>query len=103
MGLPPATPEGDRISAWGMALDDRPWRNGLIRDVFRWNFLIKPQLRRAVGNQPLEAWIRGAPDRGTLHRVSKDLVLWSVPEDHIPAVRQPLCDAGVIYDRRLHE
>ena len=102
-GLSLDAPEGDQIAAWCMALKHRPWRDGLIRDVFRWNFLIKPQLRRAVGNQSLEAWIRSDPDRGTLLKVSEDLVLWSVPEEHIPAVRQPLCDAGVIYDRRLHE
>ena len=103
MGLPPITPEGERISAWCMALRRRPWCDGLIRDVFRWNFLAKSQLRRAVGRQSLEAWIKSAPDRGTLQTVSTGLVLWSVPEDRIPAVRQSLCDAGVIYDRRLHE
>ena len=102
-GLPLDATEGEWISAWGMALEHRPWRSGLIRDVFRWNFLMKPQLRRAVGNQSLETWIRSGPDRGALKTVSKDLVLWSVPEAHIPVVRQPLCDAGVIYDRRLHE
>ena len=102
-GLPPITPEGERISAWCDALYHRPWRDGLIRDVFRWNFLTKPQLQRAVGNQSLETWINNGPDRGTLQTMSKNMALWSVPEEHMPAIRQALSDAGVIYERPRRE
>lgn len=103
MGLPPITPEGERISAWGLALDRRPWRDGLIRDVFRWSFLTKPQLQRTVGNQSLETWINNGPDRGTLQAMSKNMAIWSVPEEHMPAIRQALRDAGVIYERPRRE
>jgi hypothetical protein len=74
------------------------WRHGQIRDVYPWNFLTAPQLNAKVGEATLRDWIGASPSRGILRPVTSDMLLWDVPESDIPAVRQVLWDAGVIFD-----
>jgi hypothetical protein len=94
--------EADSISRWGDGLAGQVWRDGLLRDVYPWNFLTKPQFTKPVGGVPLEQWIRQDTRRGTLGPLCEGVSLWEVGEAHLPAVRQALHQAGVIFDWRKY-
>jgi hypothetical protein len=87
-----------RISWWQEARERQLFRAGMLRDVYPWNFLNASQLAARVGDLSLENWIRQDARRGTLVPFASELTLWEVPDEVIPAVRQVLFDAGVIFD-----
>lgn len=96
---PEVREEGDRISAWGhTAMPDRVWEKGLLRDVFPWNFFTAPQLAAQIDGVPLRQWIEQDPRRGTVAELVPDTMLWEVPDDRIPEVRDALDEAGLIFD-----
>jgi len=89
------------ISRWSDAIaEERVWRQGIIRDVYLWNFLTRPQLDRSVGQISLERWIEKDSRRGVLKPLEKDVILWEVEESNIAEVRQKLWDHDVIYNWR---
>lgn len=95
-----------QISRWGYSATPRKlWREGIIRDVFPWNFLTASQLQRKVKetNQSLEEWIRSDPDRGTLQDLPKAVKLWTVAEENIKPVREVLWKNRSIYDYHVHD
>jgi hypothetical protein len=94
--------ESLNISFWTDATKVRIWERGILRDVYRWNFLTTPQLSRPVDGVPLEEWIVRMPGRGRLSRVSESVVLWEVEEADIPGVRRTLWHAGSLYDWPKH-
>ena len=54
--------EQDWIGTWGETLfTDQVYRKGILRDVYRWNFLTRPHLKKKVGGVPLDRWIRQTP------------------------------------------
>ena len=75
------------ISRWGDAMDERLWRKGILRDVYPWNFLTRPQLSTRVGAEPLRRRVRQDARRGTLKEISGPIVLWEVRQTEIPQVR----------------
>lgn len=103
-GLALVGPEDDEallISKWSyIGLKQQVYRDGLLRDVYPWNFLTRPQLDRPVGRTTLEQWIGQGPCRGTLTRFTSDVWFWEVQDAEIPELRRELHDAGAIFDWR---
>ena len=46
------------------SLRDQVYRKGILRDVYPWNFLTRPHLKKKVDGVPLEQWIRQNARRG---------------------------------------
>lgn len=87
------------VSRWGdLGMPRQVYRQGLLRDVFPWNFLTAPLLDRPLGPGSLAEWIRKDERRGVLGPVSDGVSLWQVPESSIPAVRRELREAGAVFD-----
>src|SRR5262245_28381167 len=96
--------EEGRIAEWSESgMPDQAFRKGVLRDVYRWNFLTRPQLKRRVGKVPLERWIRQNARRGTLGAFEGEMVLWEVRERQIPALRNALRQAGAILESSEEE
>jgi hypothetical protein len=84
---------------WGdMAMPMQLYRQGVLRDVYPWNFLTEPQLTRKVQGQPLARWIGKDPRRGRLSPLCEDVMLWEVDEADRAQVREALRQAGVIFN-----
>jgi hypothetical protein len=94
--------EADSISRWGDGLAGRVWRQGVLRDVYPWNFLTGPHLTKQVGGMPLEQWIRQDARRGTLNPLCEGVSLWEVAGANIPEVKRVLRQAGVVFDWKKH-
>ena len=91
--------EQEWIGTWGETLfEDQVYRKGILRDVYPWNFLTRPHLKKKVDGVPLEQWIRQSSRRGKLGEFSKGMSLWEVGEKQIPAVRKTLRQAGLILE-----
>lgn len=104
VGLSPAEEEEAlAISRWGPTMSAQVWREGLLRDVYQWNFLTQPHLDRLVDGTPLEHWVQQGTGRGTLTAIEPGMALWEVPEGTRPAVRAALQKAGALVNRRLHQ
>jgi hypothetical protein len=91
-----------RTSHWLEALDHKLYESGLIRDVYPWNFLTMPHLETMVGQATLEEWIRVDAKRGVLSPLTDRVQLWVVQEEEIPAVRNALVEANIIFDYDSH-
>ncbi|MBE9102121.1 hypothetical protein [Vacuolonema iberomarrocanum] len=99
-----AREEAMNITRWGMTgMDYSVYREGLIRDVYHWNFLTKDQLQKSVNNKTLAEWIQQEATRGSLKSLSEDITIWKVDEIHIPVVRSSLQATGNIFDWRAYE
>jgi hypothetical protein len=94
--------EADSISRWGDGLAGRVWRQGVLRDVYPWNFLTGPHLAKQVGGVPLEQWIRQDARRGSLSLLCDGVSLWEVAGANIPEVRRVLRQAGIVFDWKMH-
>ena len=93
--------ERTAISRWsGVGMKREVYRQGLLRDIYPWNFLTAPQLTRNVGGQSLEQWIRSDSARGSLTVLDHGVTLWEVDQANIAGLRPCLDEAGVIFDWR---
>jgi hypothetical protein len=91
--------EEAEIAAWSETLfTDQVYRKGILRDVYRWNFLTRPHLKKKVAGVPLERWIGQNARRGKLREFGRGMSLWEVAEKQIPAVRRALRGAGLILE-----
>ncbi len=106
--------ESREIARWGRdGLEEKVYRQGILRDVYPWNFLTEGQLFRVltiaepttdVGfnglanfeTETLEKWILKDPRHGTLIAIGKGVSLWEVRSSEIAAIRNHLRCAGVI-------
>ena len=89
------------ISRWGdLGMVREVYRDGLLRDIYEWNFLSKDQLSRPVGSVTFKSWILENRTRGVLSHLTKTISLWEVEESRIPDLRCILHDAGAIFDWR---
>lgn len=91
-----------RISHWGEALRFDLCNCGLLRDIYPWSFLTSPQLNRGVGDLSLQQWIEKDSHRGKLSPLTDRVTLWEVRREYIPAVREALFRADVIFDYAKH-
>jgi len=93
--------EADEITKWGLiGIKQQVYRQGLIRDIYPWNFLTEFQYRQLIDGVPLQRWIETDPSRGKLSRITDAMMLWEVEDAQAPAIRSVLWDAGIIFDWR---
>jgi hypothetical protein len=93
-----ARPEAIRISRWAdKGMKNRVYNDGVLRDVYVWNFLNDAQRASRVEGKRLEDWIARESWRGELRDFSQSLALWKVSEEHHSRVRNALVDAGLIF------
>ena len=83
-------------------MEARIWKKGILRDVYPWNFLTQTQLSRKVNALPLQYWVEQDPTRGRIVAVCEGMSLWELDPASLPAVRQSLSEAGIIFDWRKH-
>lgn len=99
-GLATSGPEDEEalaISRWGSAMDAQVYRRGILRDVYRWNFLRDVHLNGTIEGRSVGEWIRENPRRGELSSFCDGIYLWQV-EDHLrPSIRRALRSAGLLY------
>lgn len=104
MGLQHSGPEyeeGLSICRWGdTGMEERVWREGILRDVYPWNFLTQVQLRKRIGRMSLKRWIGEGQRRGKLSKFEGDMYLWELKPGEIRSVRPVLREAGLIFDYR---
>jgi hypothetical protein len=93
----PDREEALRISRWCDGIAEQVWRNGLLRDIYPWNFLTPPHLGTRVEGASLRDWISEDARRGSVSEMPNDVVLWEVPASSIPDVRTVLRDAHLIF------
>lgn len=95
--------EARNRARWGdIGMVEQVWREGLLRDVYPWNFLTRPQLTRPIGKVSLEQWIRQDARRGRLSPLCDGVFLWEVDDANIPDIRRALRQAGAIFDWRTY-
>lgn len=95
--------EARNVSRWSdIGMVKQVYRDGLLRDVYPWNFLTQPQLRKPVDGISLEQWVRQDAWRGTIAPFCEGVSLWEVDKAHLVAVRQVLHQAGVIFEWRTY-
>jgi hypothetical protein len=90
--------EAENISFWTNGMGAHVWRQGLLRDVYPWNFLTQSHLDRSVDGIPLRRWIEQNVQRGTLSSLSDGVLLWEVPEDDLTLVRERLHASNAIFN-----
>jgi hypothetical protein len=91
------------VSRWGdIGMPDQVYREGLLRDVYPWNFLTEAQLSRRLGDATLKAWIESKGNRGSMRAFHRDVTLWEVLPTELPILRQELNALGAIFDWRRH-
>lgn len=89
--------ERRRISKWlDVYRGKEGYQTGDLRDVYPFNILCQTHLNRDVNGQRFEEWVKAAPERGQLKKVTDTLWTWWVEADHIPAVREALAPTGMI-------
>lgn len=93
--------EAVRHGHWGrLGLNRQVYREGIMRDVYLWNFLTIPHLESKVNNTSLQNWIQQDQQRGHLELINDGTWLWEVSETNILTVRSTLWDAGIIFNWR---
>jgi len=96
--------EAGQNAEWSLTgMSEQVYRKGILRDIYRWNFLTRPQLKRRVGKSTLERWIRQDPRRGALGAFEGNMVLWEVNKRNIPGIRTALRQAGAILESSEEE
>lgn len=94
--------EANSISHWGSGIVAGVWERGLLRDVYPWNFLIKPQLDARVGGMTLREWIEQDEKRGKLDALADGIWFWELEATLIQRVREALDKADIIFDWNKH-
>lgn len=91
--------EVSRINRWGdVGLEQRVYEQGILRDVYPWNFLTDSQLSRQLNGRSLKEWITQESRRGTLSDLTNSVSFWEVDESQVSPIRSELQSAGVIFD-----
>jgi hypothetical protein len=85
---------GDWMRAY--SYHDSPYKTGLFRDIYPFNFITPVHLQQPVRGSTLEEWVGLDPAHGTLHPLSATQWMWAVEESHIPAVQEVLEKAGLL-------
>jgi len=94
--------EALNISFWNDARRERVWEQGIIRDVYPWNFLSASQLARSVGPLTLEDWIAQDSERGHLTPLSQGITLWELDHGALTPIRRELWREDVIFNWAKH-
>jgi hypothetical protein len=92
------------ISRWadiGMT-EEKVYRQGLLRDVYPWNFLTSFQVSAKVEGYTLKGWIERDEKRGQLTQMNEKVLLWSLTDPQIARVRPILWREGRLFDYRKY-
>ena len=96
--------EVEAVSKWGyVGMTNEVYREGLLRDVYPYNYLTKPHLEKSVGKQSLQQWIDADESRGSLSKIGEHMTLWRIASAQIEAVRGELSQYGVIFDWNTYD
>jgi hypothetical protein len=91
--------EAERINNWSVGNRLEVYRDGVLRDIYPWNFLTRPHLDRQIDCLSLEQWVRQDGRRGHLDPLSDECFLWALNEAEIAEVKPVVEQAGLIFDR----
>jgi hypothetical protein len=95
--------EACNVARWGdLGMVKQVYRQGIIRDVYPWNFLTRPQLSRLIDQVTLEDWIRQDPRRGILIPLCDEVMLWEVAMRDLSKVRLALQQAQIVFHWQTH-
>jgi hypothetical protein len=94
--------EALNISRWAEGMEMQVWQQGLIRDVYPWNFLNEHQLSRPIRNMTLREWIEQDFSRGRITKVNNKLFRWEVPSTHLSRIEQELQKGNLIFNWQTH-
>jgi hypothetical protein len=89
--------EEQQNTGWWSGYKDLIPPPGMLRNVYPVNFLSCQLLDLPVHGTTLEQWIRKNTSRGTLERLTDNVMTWTVPVENIPAIREQLFVAGVLF------
>lgn len=93
--------DGANIQAWGdVGMAKEVYKQGILRDVYTYNYLSEPHLTRRVGTETLQHWISADSSRGRLIKLNDRMMLWNVPVPQIRSIRERLWSAGIVFDRK---
>jgi hypothetical protein len=103
-GWEPFASQEERENAgwWGLYQNRIP-PGGMLRNVYPVNFLSRELLDLPVHGTTLERWIRKDSGRGTLRPLTDQVTTWTVPAENIPAIREQLFVAGVLFYFRFFQ
>jgi hypothetical protein len=100
-------------SAAAQRTEDEVWNVGgfageffkhvLLRDIYPFNFLTRPYLDLIVEGKTLEQWILSESGRGVLERLNDTVTTWRPVIANIPAIREALFSAGIVYYWRFFD
>lgn len=101
---PPPTPEEaeyeQRRGEWGtIGTHFKVYNEGVLRDVYPWNFLSDRHLSREFQGQPFGEWVRKDRSRGTLEQVAEGKWFWCIPRSDVLHVRAALWESNLIFKR----
>lgn len=91
-------PEGEKIEAWKTGIKNKVYEQGILRDVYPWNFLTDLQLSRQIEGKSLKQWIKAHPEFGTLSAVAENMYVWEIPGSQISRVCSVLQNARIVFD-----
>jgi hypothetical protein len=91
--------EAEQISNWSVGNRLEVYRDGVLRDIYPWNFLTRPHLDRQIDGHRLEQWVRQDGRHGQLEQLSDEAFLWALNETEIAEVKPVVERAGLIFDR----
>lgn len=96
--------EVDKINVWGDAgMNQRVYEEGILRDVYPWNFLTEAQLSGKSDGINLREWISENARHGRLSPFAKQVWLWEVSDSQMSGVRRHLKKAGLLFDPKNYE
>ena len=75
------------------------YNQGVLRDVYPWNFLSDRHVSRDFEGQAFGDWIRKDRARGTLEQVAEGKWFWCVPRGNVQDIRAILWGSNFIFKR----
>jgi len=100
---PFASQEERENAGWWAGYQDLVPPTGMLRNVYPVNFVSRELLELPVHGTTLEQWIRKNTSRGTLKPLTVKVTTWITPVENIPAIREQLFLAGVLFYFRFFQ
>ncbi|ODA36607.1 hypothetical protein [Planctopirus hydrillae] len=92
------------ISRWGdVGLEQEVYRQGVLRDVFPYNYLSEAHVSRRIGDKTFTQWVDSDSWRGTIRPINEKAWLWRVATGDEPRLSAELNDHGMIFDWRSYQ
>lgn len=99
-----ADEEAETVSKWGYeGMTREVYKDGIIRDIYPFNYLAEPHLKMQIKQYTLKDWIVADSSRGSLSKINDQMTLWEVAPQQIGQIRKILFKSGLIFDWRINE